>query len=83
MVNEPSIVAINKNTGEVEAVGKEAARLFVTDQNVAKVALSQCVVDREVGTPGNARNDPDPLPLQELHQQRGAGILHDSSFAIE
>ncbi len=24
MINEPSIVAINKNTGEVEAVGKEA-----------------------------------------------------------
>src|SRR6184192_4685760 len=24
VVNEPSIVAINKNTGEVEAVGKEA-----------------------------------------------------------
>jgi rod shape-determining protein MreB len=24
VVNEPSIVALNKNTGEVEAVGKEA-----------------------------------------------------------
>jgi rod shape-determining protein MreB len=26
VVNEPSIVAINKNTGEVEAVGKEGQR---------------------------------------------------------
>ena len=28
MVNEPSIVAINKNTGEVEAVGKEAKEML-------------------------------------------------------
>src|SRR3954464_2984699 len=27
-VNEPSIVAINKNTGEVEAVGKEAKEML-------------------------------------------------------
>src|SRR6266702_1943799 len=28
VVNEPSIVAINKNTGEVEAVGKEAKEML-------------------------------------------------------
>ena len=28
VVNEPSIVALNKNTGEVEAVGKEAKEML-------------------------------------------------------
>ena len=31
VVNEPSIVAINKNTGEVEAVGKEAKEMLGSD----------------------------------------------------
>ena len=38
VVNEPSIVAINKNTGEVEAVGKEAKEMLGrTPGNIAAV----------------------------------------------
>src|SRR6476659_5204114 len=40
VVNEPSIVAINKNTGEVEAVGKEAKEMLgFTPVNIVAIYL--------------------------------------------
>ena len=45
VVNEPSIVAINKNTGEVEAVGKEAKEMLgrrSEERRVGKECQSVC-----------------------------------------
>src|SRR5260370_3281875 len=46
VVNEPSIVAINKNTGEVEAVGKEAKEMIGrTPGNILSIKpLKDCVI---------------------------------------
>src|SRR6266478_4018962 len=69
VVNEPSIVAINKNTGEVEAVGKEAKDMLgrtpgnmVVDigggtTDVAVISLSGIVYSRSVRVAGNEMDD--------------------------
>src|SRR6516165_9070994 len=46
VVNEPSIVAINKNTGEVEAVGKEAKDMLGrTPGNIVAIKpMKDCVI---------------------------------------
>ena len=42
VVNEPSIVAINKNTGEVEAVGKEAKEMLVRTPGPKRLPSVMC-----------------------------------------
>jgi len=44
VVNEPSIVAINKNSGDVVAVGREAKEMLGrTPGNVVAIAASWCI----------------------------------------
>src|SRR5436309_1005221 len=46
VVNEPSIVAINKNTGEVEAVGKEAKEML--GRTPGNIVAIKPMKDREI-----------------------------------
>ena len=63
--------------GPRHALGEEAACLLVADEDVAKIALPEGVVEREVRAARDARDDPDTLPLQKLDQERRAVALHD------
>ena len=58
VVNEPSIVAINKNTGEVEAVGNEAKEMLGrTPGNIVAIK------PMKDGVPETFSNAPLPVPV--------------------
>ncbi len=66
--------------GPGHSLRQEPACLLVADKDVAQIALSQRVVEREVCPPGYPCHDPYSLPLEKLDQERRAVPLHDSSL---
>src|SRR6267143_2118989 len=61
VVNEPSIVAINKNSGEVVASGKEAKNMVVDigggTTDIAVISMSGIVYSRSVRVAGNEMDE--------------------------
>jgi len=75
VVNEPSIVAINKATGEVVAVGREAKEMLGARRDV--VAIKPNERRRHRRFQGH-RKDAD-LFIQKAHNRRVLGIRESSS----